>query len=41
MMSTPVPFHKIALGASVMALLVYGIGLIGSFFLPEPSEHTE
>jgi hypothetical protein len=41
MMRTPGSFHKIALGAAVMALLVYGIGLIASFFLPEPSEHTE
>src|SRR5207248_1426403 len=41
MMSTPVSYHKIALGAAWMALLVYGIGLIVSFFLPEPSEHTE
>jgi hypothetical protein len=40
-MSTPSQFHKIALGAAVMALLVYGIGLVASFFLPEPSERTE
>lgn len=35
------PFHKVALGAALMALLVYGIGLIASFFLPEPKQNLE
>jgi len=30
------PFHKVALGAALMAFLVYLIGLIASFWLPEP-----
>lgn len=30
------PFHKIALGAALMAFLVYAIGFIASFWLPEP-----
>jgi MFS family permease len=41
MMTAPNSYHKIALGAALMALLVYGIGLIGSFFLPEPKQETD
>jgi len=36
MMSVSLPYHKIATGAALMALLVYGLGFITSFFLPEP-----
>ena len=38
MMSAPLPYHKIATAAALMALLVYGIGFITSFFLPEPKQ---
>ena len=31
-------FHKVALGAALMAALVYGIGVIASFWLPEPKQ---
>src|SRR5688572_4210802 len=38
-------FEKIALGATLLAALVYGIGIIASFWLPEPTpeleEHSE
>ncbi len=36
MMPATLSYHKIALGAALMALVVYGLGLIASFFLPEP-----
>jgi MFS family permease len=36
MMSAPLSYHKIATAAALMALLVYGLGLATSFFLPEP-----
>ena len=34
-------FEKIALGAALLAALVYGIGIIASFWLPEPKPELE
>ena len=34
-------FEKIALGAALLAALVYGIGLIASFWLPEPKPELQ
>jgi hypothetical protein len=33
-------FHRVALGAALMAFLVYAIGLIASFWLPEPPKQN-
>ena len=40
MMNATSSYHKIAMGAAVMALLVYGIGLVTSFWLPEPQSEA-
>lgn len=40
MMPATTPATKLAFAAASVALLVYGVGLISSFFLPEP-EHQE
>jgi hypothetical protein len=33
-------FHRVALGAALMAFLVYAIGLVASFWLPEPPKQN-
>ncbi len=40
MMSAASSYHKIAMGAALMAFLVYGIGLVASFWLPEPQPES-
>jgi hypothetical protein len=34
------PFTKLAYAASAVALLVYAVGFISSFWLPEPGQDT-
>lgn len=40
MMKADSSYHKIALGAAVMALAVYAIALVSSFWLPEPQSEA-
>lgn len=40
MMPGSTTFSQVACGAAVMALLVYGVGLLASFWLPEPKDEA-